>query len=525
MRADGTAANKAAATGPCTTVANCMSVTTHNAQTFSATDVIVFCDDGGTYTSEVVAPSSGSSGDGNRITYQGESGGSPVFTITESGKTCFKASSKNYLTIQDFSCSASATTSTYGAIYFLSSDNITIDNVTVTGSDYAGIRAGSCSYVTIQNCTVSNVLGLGSGIRVFGAAGGDSNITVSGNTVSNIGTEAITCASAGAHGINIVKNSVVKVYNNYVSNCVGSGIQVSADAGYSIDDVEVYNNTIRDVATRCRDQGIHINGSADDDPVDLPMETVTNAKIYNNDIRGVSQAQVVENSDGYCISIDSSTQGAEVYGNFCYDCDGGGIVTPFYNTTGNSIHHNVIIACGVNGTNGRGGLSAGTGSTGNVFYNNTVYGCYYGMKNVNKGADAGETPTTATFKNNIVMNSVSYHVYDDADSGDPTLNYNMYYPDGASKFLWETAPSDDFADWKADASQDANSQAVDPLFANATGYDFRLKPGSPAINAGDTSVTFTTSKDYLRQTIPCRGATLPDIGAVEACYHLWLVGE
>ena len=47
MRADGTAANKAAATGPASDKTKCMSITTHNKQTFSPGDRIYLSSQGG----------------------------------------------------------------------------------------------------------------------------------------------------------------------------------------------------------------------------------------------------------------------------------------------------------------------------------------------------------------------------------------------------------------------------------------------------------------------------------------------
>lgn len=76
LRADGTAANKAAATGPGSTQANCMNVAVHNGETFSAGDNIVICDDGGIIRGQITVPSAGSSG--NPITYRAENGDMPV---------------------------------------------------------------------------------------------------------------------------------------------------------------------------------------------------------------------------------------------------------------------------------------------------------------------------------------------------------------------------------------------------------------------------------------------------------------
>ncbi|MCK4579052.1 MAG: hypothetical protein KAU50_09700 [Candidatus Marinimicrobia bacterium] len=81
VRADGTAVNKAAATGPGNIQANCMNMTVHNGETFSAGDVVKVCDDGGAYRFTLVPPSDGSAG--NVITYEAETGDAPVIKTTE----------------------------------------------------------------------------------------------------------------------------------------------------------------------------------------------------------------------------------------------------------------------------------------------------------------------------------------------------------------------------------------------------------------------------------------------------------
>jgi hypothetical protein len=81
MRSDGTAANKGAASGPCATQANTMSIATHDGETFSAGDVIKLCDDGGVFRDQMDIPSSGS--DGSPITYEAESGDTPIISGSE----------------------------------------------------------------------------------------------------------------------------------------------------------------------------------------------------------------------------------------------------------------------------------------------------------------------------------------------------------------------------------------------------------------------------------------------------------
>lgn len=78
MRADGTAANLAAATGPITDASACMNMTVHNAATIAAGSRILVSDRGGHFRAQFTPPSSGSSG--SPILYQGETGHQPVMS-------------------------------------------------------------------------------------------------------------------------------------------------------------------------------------------------------------------------------------------------------------------------------------------------------------------------------------------------------------------------------------------------------------------------------------------------------------
>lgn len=77
MRADGTAANKGAATSDAA-ASTAMSVATHNGETFSAGDTIIVSDKGGTYTALCIPPSDGTAG--NVITYTNS--GTPTWNIS-----------------------------------------------------------------------------------------------------------------------------------------------------------------------------------------------------------------------------------------------------------------------------------------------------------------------------------------------------------------------------------------------------------------------------------------------------------
>ncbi len=95
IRADGTAADKAAAVGPETNSSACMPITTHNSQTFGPGDIIIVSGLGGIYRTALKVPSDGTSG--NLIEYRGSnnpviSGGSYVQPWTQyAGNVYYKS--------------------------------------------------------------------------------------------------------------------------------------------------------------------------------------------------------------------------------------------------------------------------------------------------------------------------------------------------------------------------------------------------------------------------------------------------
>jgi hypothetical protein len=100
VRADGTAANKAAAVGPSTDATASMNVTTFNAQTFSDNDIVIFSSRGGAFNNVAVVIPSGGSTFANRIIYKGESDFEPTFDGQNTTDVIMKVSSKNNLEIQ-----------------------------------------------------------------------------------------------------------------------------------------------------------------------------------------------------------------------------------------------------------------------------------------------------------------------------------------------------------------------------------------------------------------------------------------
>ena len=131
------------------------------------------------------------------------------------------------------------------------------------------------------------------------------------------------------------------------------------------------------------------------------------------------------------------------------------------------------------------------------------------------------------FSNNIVYNPVLYSVFRSTASWPGvSLDYNLFYPDGANAFR-VNATSYTFADWKTATSQDANSISADPLFTNAP-TDFTLLPTSPAIGKGVAVAGLHDTAgqtDYYGNSLPAAtSGTVPTIGAEAFQAVKWVYG-
>jgi len=157
-----------------------------------------------------------------------------------------------------------------------------------------------------------------------------------------------------------------------------------------------------------------------------------------------------------------------------------------------NIYYNIISGCGK-------GIYVHSGAQANI-YNNTL------SSNTNN-IYVDEAGTAATIKNNICYEATTreIHIGSTVD-GAITINYNCIYHASGGTFMHWKGTNYNWADWKTNSSQDANSLNIDPVFVSSS--DLRLQGSSPCINSG-TDVGLTT--DYAGVAI----SGLPDIGAYE----------
>jgi len=189
VRADGTAANKAAATNPAL-ASGAMTMTVFNASTFSVGDIVMFCDAGGEYGAALVVPSSGGSGD--PIIYQSYPGDGPA---VYSGSAGLAVGARSNIIVDGFILGVTGELNHHKALGMSGAHaNVILRNLTMdvsrstAATRYLITNTGTPNGLTIENISQVGV-STGNAIYFSGASGVDvelSNIDLSGNSASGI---------------------------------------------------------------------------------------------------------------------------------------------------------------------------------------------------------------------------------------------------------------------------------------------------------------------------------------------------
>jgi hypothetical protein len=346
----------------------------------------------------------------------------------------------------------------------------------------SGIRlTESSSHVEIRNNRIYNITGVSAmGITVYGteATRGIGDVVIDGN-------EVFRCQPAPSEAI-VLNGNVhnFTVTNNYVHHVNNIGMDFIGGEGRCLDpavdfarDGLVATNRV----TRARFKG----GGRDA------------AGIYVDGGRNI----VVERNVSWRNDV-----GIEV-----------NAIHPI------AIASNVTVRDNFVSGNNRSGISIGGSDsfTGTVqdsrVLNNTV------VANDRTRTGGGEIRVQNATNNLIADNIVSGRrgsvlLNSEPVAGPNALNYNLYFSPGnpaAARFSWSGAEYHGLDALRAATLQEGNSIFADPLLAQPAGPDLRLRPGSPAIDAGDPAFSPAAGEADLDGEPRLRGARV-DVGADEA---------
>jgi hypothetical protein len=383
---------------------------------------------------------------------------------------------------------------------------VTLSGQGVPGSDM--IRLRDRSYVRIEGFEIRDNRNVsdGSGIRVTGS--GD-HIELRRNRIHEIrGHDAMGITVYGTSAAASISNLVID--GNEIFDCDPAQSEALTLNG-NVEAFEVTNNKVHDV------NNIGIDFIGGESIVSDKTKVARNGVCRGNEVwRARSN---YGGGYGAGIYVDGGRD-IVIERNLVHECDLGievGAENPGVVTRGIVVRDNVLYA---NDKVGLvfGGYDADRGRVkGCRFTNNTFY------KNDTKQDGNGEIwvqyAEDNVLANNLIFCGSQNLVYQaGVGSKNNTSDWNVFYLEagaGSARFAWRGTERTGLASHVSGSGQDKNSLFASPRFANAVGRDFKLAPGSPAIDRGDPAYAAAAEETDFAGAPRIAGGRI-DVGAYES---------
>lgn len=236
-----------------------------------------------------------------------------------------------------------------------------------------------------------------------------------------------------------------------------------------------------------------------------------NLKVHDNGAWSMSTGYGPGNNGAYLTTDNSIVDGGEYYNNQCFG-------VRFLDSSATRSSDNNVVRNARIYANGRGVAFSGTascgsggggivlGDTNNSAYNNLIYRNYWGFVT----SASGGRPISGPLIYNNTFYANMYGINLSAESVNAQVRNNILFQNGFG--IANAGTGTAFSNNLCQAAGLGCSHIGDPKFSNAAGYDLRIQPGSPAIDAGIPLSLVGT--DFARVARP-QGANY-DIGAYEA---------
>ena len=354
------------------------------------------------------------------------------------------------------------------------------DTVLVQAGTYPGTavnpRNSGVTFAANSGVTISG------GTKAF-AISSRNNITISGFTITNTGSNAISVSG----GSNVTISNNVESFAGTPITSPGVGIYLSNVGGGLVQGNVTHDNSAHGIYLSGTTTGVMVRGNTS----------------YHN------AYQYQRNANG----IDDIAPGNSIVGNVTYSNEDSGI--NMYTGANNTyIADNLTYG---NGDHGIDDLNV----TGGRIIGNTVYG------NCTTGINVEGTSGNYVVENNVSMNNATGAVINptpiptNPSTGGPyytntcnrrhgnigiwdsapattTANYNLvHHTSSAPEYYWAGSAYNTQAALSAASGQEASGIFANPLFVNAAGGNFQLSAGSRAIDSADSLVAGEPATDIL----------------------------
>jgi len=395
---------------------------------------------------------------------------------------------------------------------------------------------GKSSYVTIRGFTLR--AHRRSGFLVIESSPPSTNIVIENNKIFH----SYDVQGQGSdYGIGSYGGTNLIIRGNEIANTGSEGIHLQAVAsGPTV--VSIEGNWIHDIGDQTVSGpdvkgtpwglilGDHGGGTGNGDYSGSVIENNLIERQANNGSGSVGGGAVLENnSSNWVIRNNVFRDSARE----CLKFDANGVAT-----NNNEVYNNVFFNCGLNpGASAGGGpaifllsVGAAQSTNNNKFYNNTFvnsrgnYGSAIGL-------DCFGTCTGNVIRNNVMYDSTTRKLVRWPAGG--IFQSNLVFAGGTGNLVdfngrsFTCSALLPTADVDGDGTGNDKVRCADPKFISATGFDFHLLTGSPAIDSGTSTGMPAGKLASIRNTVaglhglPSYADNLPmagpawDAGAVE----------